>query len=349
MVDLRALTSAELAEFCAGQGWESYRARQLYAWLWQKGVDNLASMTDLSKAARARLAETCRISRLEPVRTATDADGTAKYAFRLEDGLEVESVFIPDGDRRTACVSTQVGCGLGCEFCRTGRLGLARNLRWHEIVLQVVAIRNQLRTRDSSPDTHHSQPITNVVFMGMGEPLLNYDAVEQAIRVMNDEDGLGIGARHITVSTAGIPAGIRRYALLPLQTKLALSLNATDDQTRSRLMPVNRRHPLKEVMIAVREYAAAKGKRVTFEYVLVAGVNDRPADVDRLAQLVRGIPCKLNLIPLNPFPGCDLRPPSPAEVDAFAHRLWPLVPAVTVRRSKGTSILAACGQLAGPG
>jgi 23S rRNA (adenine2503-C2)-methyltransferase len=183
--------------------------------------------------------------------------------------------------------------------------------------------------------------------MGMGEPFLNYDATIEAAKTINAENGLGIGARRITISTSGIPDGIRAFTTLPQQFRLALSLNASDDETRSKLMPVNKIHPLKEVMAAIRAYTDARNKRVTFEYVLVDGVNNRDKDVKQLADLLKGIPCKLNLIPLNPFPGCDLKPPTPESVEAFAKKLWPLVPAVTVRRSKGASILAGCGQLAG--
>jgi len=189
--------------------------------------------------------------------------------------------------------------------------------------------------------------ITNVVFMGMGEPFLNFDATIEAARTINAESGLGIGARRITISTSGIPEGIKAFTQVPQQFRLALSLNASDDETRSKLMPVNKIHPLKEVMAAIRTYTDAKGKRVTFEYVLVDGVNNRDKDVKQLAVLLKGIPCKVNLIPLNPFPGCELQAPTPESVEVFARKLWPLVPAVTVRRSKGASILAGCGQLAG--
>ena len=185
--------------------------------------------------------------------------------------------------------------------------------------------------------------------MGMGEPFLNYDATIEAARTINAENGLGIGARRITISTSGIPDGIRAFIQLQQQFRLALSLNASDDETRTKLMPVNKLFPLKEVMAAIREYTEAKGKRVTFEYVLVDGINNRDKDVKQLAALLKGIPCKLNLIPLNPFPGCELKPPTAESIEAFARKLWPLVPAVTVRRSKGARILAGCGQLSDRG
>ena len=401
MTDLRSLTFAQLEALCAELGWPRYAAQQIFTWLWQKGVDDIAAMTNLSKERRALLAERYTISPLELLRTLDDEDGTTKFTFRLEDGNVIESVFIPesprpplapspqplapDPGRRTVCVSTQVGCKLGCTFCYTGRLGFKRDLAWHEIAAQVLAIRQCLGSHKSgsAPDlsistspfplvsqslaSHKSQGespksspdpafaispspfplITNVVFMGMGEPFLNYDATIEAARTINAENGLGIGARRITISTSGIPDGIKAFTQLPQQFRLALSLNASDDETRSKLMPVNKLHPLKEVMAAMRAYTDARGKRVTFEYVLVDGVNNRDKDVKQLAVLLKGIPCKLNLIPLNPFPGCELQAPTPESVEVFARKLWPLVPAVTVRRSKGASILAGCGQLAG--
>jgi 23S rRNA (adenine2503-C2)-methyltransferase len=376
MPDLRSLTPAQLEALCAELGWPRYTAQQVFTWLWQKGVDDIAAMTNLSKERRALLAERFSVKLPELLRTVNDEDGTTKFTFRLEDGNVVESVFIPesprptptpdlrsptpDSGRRTVCVSTQVGCKLGCGFCYTGQLGFKRNLGWHEIAAQVLAVRQHMGSHKSqgespksgaAPDLFISTSpfplVTNVVFMGMGEPFLNYDATIEAAKTINAENGLGIGARRITISTSGIPDGIRAFTQVPQQFRLALSLNASDDETRSKLMPVNKLHPLKEVMAAIRAYTDAKGKRVTFEYVLVDGVNNRDKDVKQLAALLKGIPCKLNLIPLNPFPGCELEAPTPESVEAFARKLWPLVPAVTVRRSKGASILAGCGQLAG--
>lgn len=368
--DLRALTLAQLQTLFAELGWPRYTAAQVFTWLWQKGVNDIGAMTDLSKDRRALLAERYTIGRLELLRTLADDDGTTKFTFKLADGNVIESVLIPSGgdmtqssstgivsqagpDRTTVCVSTQVGCRLGCDFCFTGTLGFKRDLAWHEIASQVLSVRSLVISHSSfsnsptPPSSLLTLPISNVVFMGMGEPFLNYNATIQAAKVINAENGLGIGARRITISTSGIPDGIRAFINVPQQFRLALSLNASDDETRSRLMPVNKLHPLREVMAAVREYVAAKGKRVTFEYVLVDGVNNRDRDVRQLAALLKGIPCKLNLIPLNPFPGCELKAPPEQSVDAFAKKLWPLVPAVTVRRSRGARILAGCGQLAG--
>jgi len=336
MTDIKSLTLEQLAALGSEQGWERFRARQVFSWLWHKGCRSFDGMTNLSKQFRVALSQNFIIGRLEPVQQLKARDGTVKFTFRLHDSELIESVYIPEGDRRTVCVSTQVGCALGCKFCFTGRQGLTRNLAWHEIAGQVLEISQLLNVR-----------LTNVVLMGMGEPFNNYDATIQAIKTVNSPDGLAIGARHITVSTAGIPAAIRAFAQFPGQVRLALSLNASDNKTRSRLMPINRRYPLAEVLAAIRDYIAATGRRVTFEYVLVHGVNDRPQDIVQLATLLKDIPGKLNLIPLNPFPGCAYQPPSLAAVERFANALYPLLPAVTIRKSKGASILAGCGQLAG--
>ncbi len=375
--DLRALTPSQLQALCSDLGWPRYTSAQVFTWLWQKGVDDISAMTNLSKERRALLAERYTAGRLELLRTLNDDDGTTKFTFKLADGNVIESVLMLENPnsarpsssllppysspgRRTVCVSTQVGCRLGCDFCFTGTLGFTRDLVWHEIAAQVLSVRQHLGSDKSQGESPKSEAapdfaispfpfplITNVVFMGMGEPFLNFDATIEAARTINAENGLGIGARRITISTSGIPEGIRAFTKVEQQFRLALSLNASDDETRSRLMPVNKLHPLKEVMAAIREYVAARGKRVTFEYVLVDGINNRDKDVKQLAAMLRGIPCKVNLIPLNPFPGCELRAPTEQSVDSFAKKLWPLVPAVTVRRSKGARILAGCGQLAG--
>ncbi|MEO0081504.1 MAG: 23S rRNA (adenine(2503)-C(2))-methyltransferase RlmN [candidate division WOR-3 bacterium] len=353
MTDLRSFTLAQLTELCTRLGWEPYRAKQMYSWLWQKGVTTLDAMTDLGKDKRTRLAQEFEIREPTLEKFVQDIDGTTKFTWRLSDSSVIESVFIPEPDRRTVCVSSQVGCGLGCVFCYTGTMGFSRNLSWHEITAQVLGVRRKVQEQDST--SHHAKrsgnretgpAITNVVFMGMGEPFLNYDATIEALTQLNCDYGLKIGARKMTVSTAGIPDAIRRYARIPLQTRLAVSLNATDNETRDRLMPVNRSFPLEELMPTVQEFTRIKHKRVTFEYVLIDGVNNRKQDVRQLERLLKGIPCKVNLIPLNPFPGCEFRAPSEHEVERFRRALFPLLPAVTIRRSRGTDILAACGQLA---
>ncbi|MFO7651341.1 MAG: 23S rRNA (adenine(2503)-C(2))-methyltransferase RlmN [bacterium] len=335
MTTLRSLKFTELQALVAELGWEPYRARQVWRWLWTRGATDIAEMTDLKLDRRTALAERLTLGAPELRQRQDDPDGTGKFTFALNDGAVVESVHIPDGDRRTICVSSQAGCPLGCRFCATGALGFRRDLAWHEIAGQVVDV---IRLVGARP--------TNIVFMGMGEPFLNYDAAIEAVRVINSPDAVAIGARHITLSTAGIPDRIRQFATLPLQVKLAVSLNAAEPELRAELMPVSRRHPLPEVIDAVRHYVDVTGRRVTFEYVLLAGVNDRPTDASALAALLRGIPCKLNLIPFNAYTGSEFTAPSEKSLSGFAERLYPHLPAVTIRRSKGPRIAAACGQLA---
>ncbi|OYD14028.1 23S rRNA (adenine(2503)-C(2))-methyltransferase RlmN [candidate division WOR-3 bacterium JGI_Cruoil_03_51_56] len=336
MTDLKSLTQEQLKKLCQELGWQDYRSKQIFSWLWQKNATDIQEMTNLSKEKRNLLASGYYIGQLKPERTARDKDGTRKFTFRLKRDNIIESVFIPGKDRKTVCISTQVGCKLGCKFCYTAKMGFKRNLEWHEIAGQVLAIRKLVNQR-----------ITNVVFMGMGEPFLNYDATIEAIKALNSDFGINIGARRITVSTSGIPEAIRRYSRFPLQSKLAISLNASDNETRSMLMPVNRKYPLEKLIPAVREFTQIKNKRVTFEYVLIDGINNRKKDIRQLANLLKAIPCKINLIPFNPFPGTEFCAPPFRSVEDFAEALYPLLPAVTIRKSRGSSILAACGQLAG--
>ncbi len=337
MTDIKTFTFEQLKDLGAELGWQRFRAQQIFLWLWQKHVTTFDQMTNLSKEFRARLAERFFISNLVPIKIQKSADKTTKFTFRLSDGNVIESVLLFDQNRRTVCVSTQVGCGLGCRFCATARMGFKRNLYWHEIVEQIQAI---IRETKIMP--------TNVVFMGMGEPLLNWSAVVEAVKAINSNYGLKIGARRITISTAGIPEGIRKVADFPLQLRLAISLNATTDKVRSQIMPINNRYPLKTIFPAILEYIKKTKRRVTFEYVLIDGVNDRDEDGKRLIARLKNIPCKINLIPFNPFPGSEFRPPSPRSVEKFARALYPFLPAVTIRKSKGTKILAGCGQLACP-
>ncbi|MEO0020365.1 MAG: 23S rRNA (adenine(2503)-C(2))-methyltransferase RlmN [candidate division WOR-3 bacterium] len=333
--DIKGYTLEELNLLGEKLGWERYRPVQIFQWLYQKDADSFDQMTNLSKQFRAELAERFYISRLEPVRTIKSEDRTTKCTFTLQDGNLIESVLIFDQNRRTICLSTQAGCSLACRFCATGRIGFKRNLKWFEIVEQAQAL---IRTTNVKP--------TNIVLMGMGEPLLNLDEVLKAVKVINSNYGLRIGARRITISTAGIPEGILQIAQFPLQVRLAISLNATDDKTRSELMPVNKRYPLKTLLNAAREYVKITRRRLTFEYVLIQGVNNLPLDAQRLTKLLKNIPCKINLIPFNPFPGTKFQPPSEDDVKRFAQTLYPHLPAVTIRKSKGGSIQAGCGQLA---
>lgn len=335
MTDIKSFTLEQLIQYCEERGWEKYRAYQIFVWLYQKNATNFDKMTNLSKQLRHELNQQFYISHLIPIRTVASPDSTVKLTLALEDNNVIESVFLFDGNRRTACVSSQVGCPLNCRICATARLGFKRNLKWYEIVEQVQAL---TRATGITP--------TNIVFMGMGEPLLNLDEVIEAVKVMNSNYGLKIAARRITISTAGIPEGIHRLAEFPLQVRLAVSLNASNDQTRTMIMPINQRYPLNTLLEAIRKYYAQTHRRITFEYVILAGVNNLQADIFRLTQLLKDIPCKINLIPFNPFPGATFQPPLPTAVKKFAQALYPHLPTVTIRKSKGRKILAGCGQLA---
>ncbi|MGQ9708352.1 MAG: 23S rRNA (adenine(2503)-C(2))-methyltransferase RlmN [bacterium] len=335
MINIKAFTIEELNRLAEKMGWEKYRPRQIFQWLWQQDAASFDQMSNLSKEFRYQLAQRFYISRLEPFRTISSPDRTIKCTYKLNNCNLIESVLIFEQNRRTICVSTQVGCALNCRLCATARLGFKRNLKWFEIVEQIKSLSRVTMV----------QP-TNIVFMGMGEPLLNLDEVLKAVQVINSDYGLRIGARRITISTAGIPAAILRLADFPLKVRLAISLNATTDKIRSKLMPINRRYPLNTLLAAVREYVKKTRRRVTFEYVLIDGTNNLPDDVARLVRLLKNIPCKVNLIPFNPFPGSEFNPPNDDNIQQFARALYPLLPAVTIRKSKGASILAGCGQLA---
>jgi 23S rRNA (adenine2503-C2)-methyltransferase len=336
MKNLKALTLTELILELAQHNCERYRAYQIFSWIWKHGINDFNLMTNISKELRAKLRNNYYISNLKLLNHKTASDGAIKFLWELDDENYIESVFIPEADRKTICVSTQVGCLLKCRICYTGQLGFKRNLKFYEIADQVLSVQKLLALR-----------ITNVVFMGMGEPLLNYPAVLKAIEILNSDYGLNIGARKITVSTVGIVERIYDLAHSPLQIKLAISLNATDNETRSYLMPINKKYPLSVVLSAAKYYTQKKRKRITFEYVLVKGINDTESDVKRLIKLLSSIPCKINIIPFNPFPGCSFEKPTAEEIQEFTRKLYPKLPCVTIRKSKGSEILAGCGQLAG--
>jgi len=327
----------ELAARLAGMGLERFRVDQVMGWIYGKNTVEWENMTNLGKSLRKRFAEIFNIGVLDPSDEQVSEDGARKLLFELEDGEKVESVYIPDGKRRTLCVSSQVGCSLGCRFCRTATLGFTRNLETWEIMEQLLAFRRLLPV-DCAP--------TNVVFMGMGEPLLNYENVKRAVVLMADDRGVNLSRRHITVSTAGIPDKIRLLGLEKVPASLAVSLNAPDDETRSMIMPVNRRYPLGELFGALRKYPVPRRRRITFEYVMLKGVNDRVGQARDLARLLKGIPSKVNLIPFNPFPGSDYEP-SPMEViERFQAELRGFGVSAFIRKSRGSDIMAACGQLA---
>jgi 23S rRNA (adenine2503-C2)-methyltransferase len=335
-LNLLALSRESTEQFVRELGWPRYRARQILRWLYRRRVREIGHMTDLPQADRARLMSMASIRRVADCKILRSADGTRKCLARLEDGLVVESVMIPEGKRLTLCLSTQVGCTLDCGFCLTGTMGLHRNLHAHEIVDQVFTAQDALEREER---------LTNFVLMGMGEPLANLEAVREAVTRMTDSQwGLAIPARRITLSTAGLATRLQDVAALGIN--LAISLNATTNEQRDRLMPaVNRLHPLPRLLAACREYPLPPRRRLTFEYVLLAGVNDTEQDARRLARLLRGLQCKINLIPFNEFAGSPFRRPDDTAVSAFQTILKQAGYDVFVRKSKGRDVLGACGQL----
>jgi 23S rRNA (adenine2503-C2)-methyltransferase len=347
------LTYAELEDLLAGWGEPRFRADQLWRWLYRSLVDDFAAMGNLPGSLRERLAAGADLQLLAPVASQESASAeTRKVLFRLRDGNAIESVLMTYDERRTACISTQVGCGMGCLFCATGQGGLARNLSAGEILAQVIHFARQIldseieraTLRGVRVDTQ-AHPVTNIVLMGMGEPLANYAATWQAIETLTDTRGYNLGARRITLSTVGLVPGIRRLASEGLPINLAVSLHAPDDELRNRLVPVNQRYPLAELMAAVREYAQETKRRVTFEYALIDGVNDALQHAGQLASLLHGLLCHVNLIPLNPTPGTPLQPSPAAQVRAFRDLLVDAGIPTTVRLGGVISIDAGCGQL----
>jgi 23S rRNA (adenine2503-C2)-methyltransferase len=336
-VELTELTLPELEGAMADEGVEKYRARQVFQWVHRRGVTDFAAMTDLPAAQRTALAGRFRISTPSVARRDISEDGTEKFLLTLQDGRQVESVFIPRTPHQTFCVSTQVGCAMGCAFCLTATMGLARNLTAGEIVGQVRVLAGALRLRDSR---------FNVVFMGMGEPLHNYDATMAAVRILADDHGFAVHPRRITVSTVGLVPAIERLAGEDVMPRLAVSLHAPTDAQRAALVPVNRKYPIAEIIEACRRFPPARRGRITFEYVLLAGVNDATDDARRLAALVQDLRVKVNLIPLNPAAGIPFERPSDERIDAFGRALAERGVTVMVRRSRGRDIRAACGQLA---
>lgn len=313
-----------------------YRAVQLFRWLHLRRVSAFDAMTDISGEARERLSEHAALTVLKPSTEARASDGTVKHGFTLDDSARVEAVLIPEIPRITACLSTQAGCRMGCTFCATGGMGFRRNLGADEIVAQLYSLAGMAGDRR----------ISNVVLMGMGEPMDNFGPVTDALSVITDDRGICIGARKITVSTVGLPRGIAKLAELPGQYGLAVSLHSAVEATRRKLVPASKALPLATLRRDILDYTERKGRRATLEVCLLAGVNDSLQEADALIAFVRGLPCKINLLLYNPVPGLPYRRPEEAAVKAFIDRLYPKCPAVTLRRSRGADIAAACGQLA---
>ena len=337
LIDLKALDARETAEWAGGMGLESYRAGQIRHWLFTRLVNSFQEMTNLSKTLRTHLEREATISRLERTKTEVSADGTEKYLFKLRDGNFIESVLIPERDHFTLCISSQVGCAMGCRFCLTARQGLRRDLTPSEIIDQVIQVR---QSRD------RPELLKNVVLMGMGEPLANYEAVKKALQNLINADGMNFSRRRVTLSTCGLAPSIKKLGE-DVSVKLAVSLNAADDETRSRLMPVNETYPLKKLLQACREFTLPKGDRITFEYVLIEGVNDRDIDAVNLATLLSRIRAKINLISFNPYTGTDFSPPPMEKIRNFQKILLNRDYTAIIRKSRGADISAACGQLKG--
>jgi 23S rRNA (adenine2503-C2)-methyltransferase len=337
-MDLKNLSPSELEDFISSFGKERYRSLQILRWLFQRGVHSIDEMTNLSKRFRRDLSEIGFISALHPLYIEHAKDGTKKFLFQLGDRNRIESVLIPDKKRLTLCLSTQVGCALGCRFCLTGKLGWKRDLTSSEILNQILAVRETL------PD---QTPITNVVLMGMGEPLMNYDNTLRAIALMTNTDAFKFSSRRITLSTVGLLPALEQLAKEKIPFRLAISLNASDEKTRSHLMPINRRYPLKKVLEACRKLPLRPRTRITFEYVLVEGYNSSSQDAKRLIKILKGIPSKVNLIPLNEAPEIPFKRPSEKEIKQFQEILMQGGLTAIVRTSKGAEISAACGQLQG--
>ncbi|MBW1859127.1 MAG: 23S rRNA (adenine(2503)-C(2))-methyltransferase RlmN [Deltaproteobacteria bacterium] len=333
--DVKGFSEESLIHWLEQHGIPSYRAGQILRWIYHKGVYSFSEMTDLSKDLRGFLSEWLVISRLEVEQVQTSEDGSRKYLFRLQDGQHIESVLIPEPGHWTLCISTQVGCGMGCAFCLTGRGGFVRNLEPQEIIGQVCTVRD---------DLPGEIPLTNVVLMGMGEPFANYQNVVQAIRTILGNNGLQFSSRRVTLSTAGLPPGIDDLGR-DVMVNLAVSLNAADNDTRSRLMPINRTYPLETLLSACRRFPLPPRRTIMFEYVLIAGVNDAPEDAERLARLLRPLRAKINLIPFNPFEGTEFERPDEGVISAFQKVLMSRHYTVVIRHSKGADICAACGQL----
>ncbi len=345
-VNLLDLDAAGLAAFVESLGEKPFRARQLLRWIHRRGAGGFDAMTDLAKSLRGKLAERAAIAAPVVVRDATSADGTRKWLLDVGQGNAIETVFIPEDDRGTLCVSSQAGCAVNCVFCSTGRQGFNRNLTTGEIVGQLWLAEHALRAARGL-SAENERVISNVVLMGMGEPLQNYDAVVPALRLMLDDDAYGLSRRRVTVSTSGMVPQIDRLAA-DCPVALAVSLHAPNDALRDALVPLNRKYPLRELLAACRRYLrSAPRDFITFEYVMLDGVNDADAHARELIALTADVPCKFNLIPFNPFPGAGLRR-SPAErIRAFAQILADAGIVTTTRKTRGDDIDAACGQLAG--
>lgn len=330
--DLKAPSFAELKAWFDQIGFSSYRFKQLIHWIYNKKIGQIGELTNFSKKDRLFLEDHCTISSLEIVRRCPSSDGTEKYQFKLEDGEQIETVLIPEKERKTLCISTQAGCGLDCQFCLTAKGGLKRNLKAHEIVDQFLMVSKE-------------HEITSIVMMGQGEPLANLIEVSDAITRLTDSQACAFSPRRITVSTSGLVPGIQKLGELASRVNLAVSLNAATNAVRDRIMPINKTYPIEMLLDACREYPVLPRQSIFFEYVLLKGVNDSLADARRLPKLLKRIPCKINLIPFNEYPGALFQRPSDETILAFQEVLINAGIITFIRKTRGEDVLAACGQL----
>jgi len=336
-INLKGLDRIELESYVQSWGEPKYRAKQLMSWIYQKGISDFESMTNLPKSFRHTLSSQAKISRTEIVTSSISTDDKSiKYLFRLSDGKQIESVLMFDQQRITACLSSQFGCAMGCQFCATGKMGFFKNLTTAEILDQFMGIQQELGREKS---------ITNVVFMGMGEPFANYKPTIKAIRLLSNPETIGMAERRITVSTVGLAPQIRRFANEGLKCKLALSLNATTNADRSQLMPINFQFPIDEILSATKHWAKITGELATLEYVLIRGINDQTKDAERLCKLMANLPCKLNIIPFNEIEDSNFQRPDASAIENFQKIITQNHYVAPIRFSKGNDITAACGQL----
>lgn len=338
--DLRSMTLPDAEAFAVAQGWPRFRGEQAWRWVHGRGARTFDEMTDLGREARTAFAGAAGLGGLEIAEVQTSRDGTRKLRLVTHDGASIESVLIPDGDKTTQCISSQVGCAVDCQFCATAKLGLKRNLDAGEIVDQVYLARKLLA------EVEPERRITNLVYMGMGEPLHNYDNLVRSLRILTHDKGVGLGQRRITVSTSGLVPKLERLGGEDVRPNLAVSLNAPNDAVRDEIMPINRKWNIGKLLAALKAYPMEQRRRITFEYVLLAGVNDSLSDAAQLARLLRGIKCKVNIIPYNPHPEAPYARPTPAAVEAFQAECKRLGMPTYLRTPRGDDIDAACGQLA---
>jgi 23S rRNA (adenine2503-C2)-methyltransferase len=335
-IDLAGLELRELEDFVVSLGHKKFHARQIYNWIWKRGVTEFAGMTNLSRELRAAVAEEAIVSLPEVVQHQVSTDGTQKFVLRLADGKQIESVFIPDTPKQTFCVSTQVGCAMGCAFCLTGKMGLIRHLSASEIAGQVRLLATWLGLLD--------KPF-NIVLMGMGEPLQNYDNTMKAMRMLNEKEGLDMHPKRVTLSTVGLVPQMDKLAQEELMPNLAVSLHAATEEQRAAIVPPSKKYTMRDVIDACKRFPLSKRRRIMFEYVMLAGINDSDEDARKLVKVLSGVKAKVNLLPLNEAPGIPFERPSDERINTFAKILATKGLMVSVRKSRGRDIRAACGQL----